>query len=1722
MKRTIYVILALLAGTMCFAGPKIYINPGHGGYNSNDRNIVTINHASGDHDGFWESQANLTKGLYLRDMLQAAGATVYMSRTDNRSGYRDDTSISNTIGDRPLSTIAKEASNKADFFLSIHSNASGNSTSSATNYLLLMLTGKSGSGDWGASFNSSEAQTAANAAWSRLSANSETEWTSTNKRVMSFTSYTVISPSYLTIPGYLSEGEFHDYKPEAHRLLNDDYCKLEAYRFLQAFCDYYSSSLTRPTTGVICGDVRDASETMDAETLYQKAIGKDVYKPLNGAKVKLMKDGDVIATYSCDDEWNGFYAFWDVAPGTYQVQCAAADHASVTNSVTVSAATISYNNVQLGSGSGDGMEDVTVELLGVLYDTLIDQSAANWLEEKTIRRAVVKGEKLYVLTNESRLFAVNAATGELIRELSTEGISVSNDNSFTKKVNDIALTEDKVLLGCQLEQTTSSLTNYWQVYTWVTDADNPTVFRQSKTTNTCGNLYTANTGYTFCVQGTSTNYGIYTLTRNPGTTSTYSYRVVFCDADNTKYSKNDGKLTTATLSEDARMIASPYGSDQFILEGASMHPTLYKCTWGGGTMEVNVATLSLPDVRLSGGTFVTYAGHTLYITPYGSENVGVGVYEATSGLSSASLLKTLYPETLLTLADAGYMTSAAEADGEELVVTLYVQGRGISRWRLSRKELETTEPVVIEPEEVVEGANIYASELKLSESGNGKFIFSYRLNADAIDVELQMLYEGEVIQIFDFGAQKQGIQSGSITKESINFPTRKTDDHLTWAIKATGKAINKLTKLSNDETRYQFYRPFGVAVDNNPESEFFGRVYVTNTNNGTCSGGRTTANGLFAFDAGLNALKEEAFDDGVTWGVTNSPFRLAVAEDGRVFLCDWSDGHSGIWIAPPGGITGEFTELFAGLTRENGGLASNGSVAVHGSISGCWVEGSGAETKLYTMDEDYTVDGVAGNMLRYDIGTSTIWQDAPSAVAFANKSNGQPLVNMTLKMVADKKGGWWIVQYRYAENSKEPSLIHVRNGAIDYNTGGEQLLDNSRNGGLAVNYDGTRIATTSQSQINVWNVTYDANGAFESIVPAFEITANDISGLGTSSNDVAFDPAGNVYYVSNTSERLVVIGLPKADNSFVTPARSIYTISLPTEPITPMMEVKVTEWEADGLTVDFGEAPSATGVVVTLEGEQTGTLTLEKLYAHTSSGEKVTINDKHITLPKVINLLGNYGKKLTLTWMKVDEVIGITEVDVPIIIASNGVYSAQYWTNNHDVVVLQDATLTLNLSNTKQLRSLEIYPGGKVIVNSGTLTVMNLILRYGWTRAHTNLSAPKLVIGNGASMAQTNAYLDCVIDYAQYYPFAVPYEVMWNKISYRDYPLEPVAGNVLLKQYDGEQRATGVLGSNWKLVSPETLKPTEGYALAAKRPDDVMFSVVRMPLDMSMTQNTASITAYGTGTGTWNNVGWNFIANPYLQTFAGTTATEFGVRYATIPNADFQDYYQMPIDEAQLEPMSPFFVQTGTDTEITFAAMHLNATLTPARRGYGLAMTDLRLRFCGNGGFDQTYVLLGETFTDEPDFDGDLPKEFGRAPKIWSVNGEDALASIALPGNRTEYTIALAMQTDIAGEFILTLSDKSVLGDVERVELLEDGVVVADLMTEDYFAELPKGTTVGRFELHIVRLNQVTTDNEENMRIEDRRRGSVKRLENQRVVIDFEGHTFDMLGGEVEYSMPEK
>lgn len=292
---TLGLAAALCVGAANLKDLKIYVNPGHGGHDSDDRNVAVPPFKQGDPEGYWESNSNLVKGLDLRDMLQKFGARVMMSRVTNT-----------TADDRGLHEIGYEANAYgADFFFSIHSNATG--TSSRVNQPLMLYRGFTNDPV------SPEAKEMSLILNKQLLENQVTSWSSTN---------TWLAGDYdfydwgvgvglgvlrkLTVPGMLSEGSYHDYIPETYRLLNKDYCWLEAYHFTKSVMEYFKASETF-ATGVVCGSLYD-SRLIRTEPIYNKIFyGHDKMKPVCGATVELLQGGAVKYTYTTDQLFNGVY-----------------------------------------------------------------------------------------------------------------------------------------------------------------------------------------------------------------------------------------------------------------------------------------------------------------------------------------------------------------------------------------------------------------------------------------------------------------------------------------------------------------------------------------------------------------------------------------------------------------------------------------------------------------------------------------------------------------------------------------------------------------------------------------------------------------------------------------------------------------------------------------------------------------------------------------------------------------------------------------------------------------------------------------------------------------------------------------------------------------------------------------------------------------------------------------------------------------------------------------------------------------------------------------------------------------------------------------------------------------------------------------------------------------------------------------------------------------------
>jgi N-acetylmuramoyl-L-alanine amidase len=297
MRQIFFPILFLVFTTALFSqtqlpdftGYKIFINPGHGGHDSDDRHMLATD--------FWESDGNLTKGLFLRDILVNMKATVFMSRVTNT-----------TNDDLPLSSISAMANTaNADFFLAIHSNGfDGNQ-----NQPLMLYRGY----DNAPAFPQSKVM--ANILWQKLFEKGNC-WTNSNVWVKGDWDF---YPEWglqglgvlrgLSMPGVLSEGSFHDYIPESWRLRNSDFLHHESWAFARSFIEY--KNVVPVAHGLIAGTVRDP---LRSPSYYFKPGTRDEAIPLNGAAVTL-KPGN--KTYLVDNLNNGFFMFDSIPPGEYKL-----------------------------------------------------------------------------------------------------------------------------------------------------------------------------------------------------------------------------------------------------------------------------------------------------------------------------------------------------------------------------------------------------------------------------------------------------------------------------------------------------------------------------------------------------------------------------------------------------------------------------------------------------------------------------------------------------------------------------------------------------------------------------------------------------------------------------------------------------------------------------------------------------------------------------------------------------------------------------------------------------------------------------------------------------------------------------------------------------------------------------------------------------------------------------------------------------------------------------------------------------------------------------------------------------------------------------------------------------------------------------------------------------------------------------------------------------------
>jgi predicted lipoprotein with Yx(FWY)xxD motif len=1191
---------------------RIYINPGHGGWGSNDRPLATINYAILDTLGFFETKSNLMKGLALRDELVKAGAG-YVRMSRNRNGIAP-SSQSNLNqfevyeGNGQIVTLsvvcADVETNNMDYFLSIHSNAA--TEGSTTNYPLLLFRGTDAASGNGLTY----ARDMARDAWKHIAKNgisyysAYTDATSNNTRgdITFYGSSTTVAgyTGYLGVlkhgcDGFLSEGSFHTYHPERHRLLSRDYCAQEAVRYSRAIRSWFGDNTE--TKGFIMGTVKDKNLAL-THSLYVYKIGSfDQYKPLNEVNVVLQDaNGNTLSTYKTDKDHNGVYVFNNLNPGSYKLVYDIPGYWKETAEIEVTANETTFINKLLSDLSQPDPNIVEEETIVEVADFAHpvqdgDIAAANSynfaktnefsidsLQNLTVRRALMRNGKYYVLAVDANkkpnLLVINPETGELIKRMSTEGLSTQgyNGKSHLYVLSDIAFTQDGVLLGVNStvvgRENNSFQTGDFFVYKWqatneiaLEDAS-PQILLQLPT-NTSNSLAAAGNNNSnlvansFTASGTLDKLRIYFDSHpsdNWGPTD-WAVRYVSWNVENgvvtgTQFNNSGLTINAGGLGEDSQISLSPLAPNRFIVNGNKISPFELEMNWmTNDKLQTGAFTANIP--ALSKGTnYFRYAGRIYMSTPVcekqtdNTYSYSVQLFDITEGLSKAVKIGETTAD-IINETTLNNMTGYGVVDNADIDLYLLSGNKSV---KYSTKSVA----------QQVSPARIFAYGLTsaYSEADNGyKIDFKLNEDANAVDLVLTNPTTNEDVKVISLGAKGKGVNQIVLNNEDI-----PATGEFNWQLRAVAPNVTRFTKISDENPLYNYFAPKGVAIDKSPESPYFGRIYVTNTVAGE-SAGRNTTTGIYVMapDASDETGQgNAAYSGGITWTGVNGegPRKVAVTNDGRVFLADASTTKAGIYYMNP--ETFNVTSIFPNATVTNGSVKIN-TTYVCGQIVAIGTRGSGAATQLYAVDK--TASGLSWkkNINTYNIGLNNTWSAAPSSSAAAGSYIGND--NSSIVPVST---GYWAGQFRGAGSNTvaNPCMFYFSDSFKEtvFNTAEFKdkngvtisLPQASQNGGLAVDEAKGLIALSYNGGVYVFSYKLNKEGV-PVVTPKFQ---HPLDVASVTYDDFTFDYAGNLYAVSNSGKRISVWAMPTDNNSSTIPASKSLIIKKSDQSLIPNTIVK--------------------------------------------------------------------------------------------------------------------------------------------------------------------------------------------------------------------------------------------------------------------------------------------------------------------------------------------------------------------------------------------------------------------------------------------------------------------------------------------------------------------------------------------------------------------------------------
>lgn len=452
-----------------------------------------------------------------------------------------------------------------------------------------------------------------------------------------------------------------------------------------------------------------------------------------------------------------------------------------------------------------------------------------------------------------------------------------------------------------------------------------------------------------------------------------------------------------------------------------------------------------------------------------------------------------------------------------------------------------------------------SEENKLPENAS-ELIVNYELNFDADAVTVQFFNDGELEKEVALEADNLLRGEHSVT---LDISDLQPNVEYTFCILVHNDAVETPKHVG---PVYAFWSPYGIAIDNNPDSPNFGRILVTESQASvygkaaywTSDAGEGVGPAVYAFDKNMNRIANAegkyGFNGGIEFtsysyadvtggaGGVFGPKNIKIAPDGRIFLGNFDVKNAPMYVINPEDLN-DWTPFFVGQQTHTGVGAGNNWGLFNENDE--WVAGHSAAFDLYGEGENLKMVNLSSCLgqvyssgqywtYEYPIGTAQTWDaaadfmDEVMPISMRYTQSGQ-----TLGVAYDAEGNIWYNQYRGSPSESQPSLVHCTKNADDEWVEDYKYYEAMDRGGIAFNLDYSIFAVPrATSHLSFNEVSKDASGS-----PVLtEICEFNGTGLINAFNAIAFDTEGDCYAVDNSKEVFIKIAMPQDEKNFKTDA----------------------------------------------------------------------------------------------------------------------------------------------------------------------------------------------------------------------------------------------------------------------------------------------------------------------------------------------------------------------------------------------------------------------------------------------------------------------------------------------------------------------------------------------------------------------------------------------------------